>query len=204
MWEEVASRLRGMPRESLKQNGRHFLRNSMETLFLTCGEVHVADPGSPERGWRDEPRHRDGAGSAIHLSLTLFGRRDVRCETETRQRQQEAEAGDLLEESTDEEADDHRASAGGAVSAAAAPGSPRRRAVRQKSAAQAVSAVAPRPGETPAAQAAAGPALRRTPEAVIPCGPGTVYLGQAGRRCERALSTVPYILLGGLQRPWAV
>ena len=80
MWADAQGRLRALKSGELKQNGMHFMQHSMDAQFLTCGEVHVVEPGSASAGFWDEVRHRDGAGSVTHLSMTIYGRRDVRCE----------------------------------------------------------------------------------------------------------------------------
>ena len=71
------------------------------TWFLRMAEIHVTLPSipaecrapepalrfgvpglgaGPEPMWH-EPRHNDGAGSVMHMALTLYGERDVVCET---------------------------------------------------------------------------------------------------------------------------
>ena len=46
-----------------------------------AGSGGVPGPGAgPEPMWH-EPRHNDGAGSVMHMALTLYGERDVVCET---------------------------------------------------------------------------------------------------------------------------
>ena len=61
-------------------NIKQFLEEPFERMLFTSGELHVAEPGDRERGFWEEACHKDGAGSLLHLSLTVFGRRDVRCE----------------------------------------------------------------------------------------------------------------------------
>ena len=61
-------------------NMKQFLDEPFERMLFTSGELHVAEPGDRERGFWEEASHKDGAGSLLHLSLTEFGRRDVRCE----------------------------------------------------------------------------------------------------------------------------
>jgi len=68
-----------IPAEERGENGDHFLATPAREWFLSAGELHITKHGSAGAWW-DEPRHQDGAGSILHLSLTLAGRRDVRCE----------------------------------------------------------------------------------------------------------------------------
>ena len=65
-------------KDELKENGNHFLDTSFEEWFLTCGEMHMSLPGDAASGLWREPWHQDGAGSVLHLGLTLWGRRHVR------------------------------------------------------------------------------------------------------------------------------
>ena len=157
MWGEARRRLTGkFSRTKLKRNGRHFLRYPMEAHFLSCGEVHVTNPGTAEAGHWDEPRHRDGAASVVHASLTLFGRRDVRAEQSVPERSPwpavaaettEAEEEDLEQEEEEEQEDEE----GQAESAS----------------------------EDEGAQQASLEQPSGLPEVVFPCVPGTFYLGQA-------------------------
>jgi len=67
-----------LPAEVLDHlNARVLLNTPFKEWFLVPGELHVTDPGDELRTFWREPRHRDGAGSALHWSATLFGRRDT-------------------------------------------------------------------------------------------------------------------------------
>ena len=59
-------------------NGTHFLRTPLDELMLSCAELHSTWGGSVEAGFWEEPQHQDGAGSAMHMALTLWGRRVCR------------------------------------------------------------------------------------------------------------------------------
>ena len=77
-----------------KCNAQHFLDSEIESWFLPCLELQVAQPsdevlsglglpvqpveGEPRHpGMWAEPRHQDGAGSCLHLGVTLYGNRDL-------------------------------------------------------------------------------------------------------------------------------
>ena len=68
-------------------NYRSFQACDSHSWFLRCGELHVARPseftgkkGKTKQAWLHEPRHNDGLGSVMHMSLTIYGRRDVHFE----------------------------------------------------------------------------------------------------------------------------
>ena len=65
-------------------NTQHFLASHWREWFLTCGEVAVAMPQLEEGGelW-EEPEHKDGGASVLHMGMTLYGRRQLRCQRAT-------------------------------------------------------------------------------------------------------------------------
>ncbi len=78
--QQAKAVVKKLPAESLGENGQQFLNSPLGEWLLTCGELCVTYPGSEAEGFWAEPRHQDGGGSVLHLGLTLFGRRQLRCE----------------------------------------------------------------------------------------------------------------------------
>lgn len=72
-------RLGHMSKEKLGANGKDFLKRGMEEWCLTSGELAFTRPGSGDDLWA-EPEHLDGGASVLHMGVTLYGRRHVRCE----------------------------------------------------------------------------------------------------------------------------
>jgi len=62
-------------RKRLGDNGKHFVTTQAGIWCLTAGQVHIFD--SPAE--LTEPLHFDGGASVLHMGITLYGRRDVRC-----------------------------------------------------------------------------------------------------------------------------
>ena len=54
-----------------------FLQTSWDQVFCASSQIHVTDPGDDRRGYWHEARHKDGAGSACHMAITGYSRRDV-------------------------------------------------------------------------------------------------------------------------------
>lgn len=48
--------------------------------FLSCCEFTVSNPDMGDGSWWEEAPHFDGGASVMHMGLTLYGRRDLRCE----------------------------------------------------------------------------------------------------------------------------
>jgi hypothetical protein len=71
-------RLARMTKEEQGKNGNHFLETDMDEWCLTSGELNVLRPGSGDDLWA-EPEHLDGGASVLHMGVTLFGRRHIRC-----------------------------------------------------------------------------------------------------------------------------
>ena len=66
--------------ETRGQNGQAFLDTPFEQWFCTCAELVISRPSLPDGSYWVEPRHRDGGASVLHMGMTLFGRRTLRCE----------------------------------------------------------------------------------------------------------------------------
>ena len=75
--------------ENLRQhaNVRQFCETLVSEWFLTCGEVFFVRVPAPSDGDAEDPDfvfdeapHVDGAASIMHMGITLFGRRMLRCE----------------------------------------------------------------------------------------------------------------------------
>ena len=63
--------------KGLGKNHDHFLSTPMTTWCLVAGQVHIfREPGALE-----ESCHHDGGASVLHMGVTLYGRRRVRCFT---------------------------------------------------------------------------------------------------------------------------
>ena len=62
-------------------NTKHFLASHWREWFLTCGELAVTLPQLSEGDelW-EEPEHKDGGASVLHMGMTLYGRRQLRCQ----------------------------------------------------------------------------------------------------------------------------
>ena len=62
-------------------NTQRFLQSPWREWFLTCAEMAVSVPASGEGEplWQ-EPVHKDGGASVLHIGMTLYGRRHVRCQ----------------------------------------------------------------------------------------------------------------------------
>ena len=73
----VAKRQRG----KLGANGKQFMDTPAPEYFLPTAELQISNGADRSYGplW-DETRHRDGGASVLHGSLTLWGRRRIRCE----------------------------------------------------------------------------------------------------------------------------
>ena len=79
---QATFRARKLPEAASGQsNVEHFLGASVRDWFLTCGEIQLtrAGDGKDEALW-EEDAHNDGAGSVLHMGVTLWGRRAVRFE----------------------------------------------------------------------------------------------------------------------------
>ena len=65
-------------------NTKHFLESPWRGGFCPCGELTVTMPrtgAEPVRSaWWEEPQHKDGAASVLHMGMTLYGRRLLRCQ----------------------------------------------------------------------------------------------------------------------------
>ena len=71
--------------ETGQANLDDFLKASVHQWFLNCGEMHVTNAhleGEASALW-EEAAHNDGAGSVLHMGVTLWGRRDVRFEQDS-------------------------------------------------------------------------------------------------------------------------
>ena len=189
MWAEAHRRLRVLSFARQGRNGRHFLRFPIDAHFLSCGEVHVTWAGSAEAGYWDEPRHRDGAASVVHLSLTLFGRRDVRCEQSLPARSPwpaiaeeaaETKATDLEGEEEAEQEDEEGTDC--------EEGSDGRRTMEDM---RAEGTDCEEDSAEEGAEQVAPEQKSGMPEVVLPCVPGTVYLGQASRGILRRRPPLP-------------
>ena len=156
LWSDAQVRLSGFCASALGDNGAHVLRHSVERQIFSVGEIHVTEPGDSARGFWDEPRHQDGARSILHLSLTLFGRRDVRCENgRTWQVPYDEDAEGTEEEKQEED----------------------RRGAPGEGATETASAEPRAEGDAAASEEMDGAA--GSAEIIMPCVPGTVYMGQA-------------------------
>ena len=56
-------------------NGTHFLSTPLNDIMMSSAELHSTWGGNVEEGFWEEPEHQDGAGSGMHMALTLWGRR---------------------------------------------------------------------------------------------------------------------------------
>ena len=71
--------VRKISRDERGANGQNFLETPMADWCLSCAELNITNPGAGADLW-EEPLHKDGGASVLHLGLTLYGRRDVRFE----------------------------------------------------------------------------------------------------------------------------
>jgi hypothetical protein len=84
-----AFRLRGkhllyrLPEEERGPNGNHFMSLDVEEWFGNCAELVVLMPSRPDGSFVEEELHSDGGASVLHMGLTLYGRRLLRCEQGT-------------------------------------------------------------------------------------------------------------------------
>ncbi len=72
-------RLYRLSEETRDKNGLGFMTMQAEQWFANCGELCVSVPKNADGSYWAEPEHCDGGASVLHLGLTLFGRRHVRC-----------------------------------------------------------------------------------------------------------------------------
>lgn len=72
--------VRRLRKDTWGNNGQHFLDSSLEEWFCTAGELCVMRADNEDGSFWEEPRHRDGAASVLHMGVTLYGRRRLRCE----------------------------------------------------------------------------------------------------------------------------
>ena len=61
------------------KNVAFFLNTPWREWMLTSGEVTVTTPQLPDGKMWSEPLHNDGGMSVLHMGITLWGRRDLRC-----------------------------------------------------------------------------------------------------------------------------
>ena len=59
------------------KNAEHFLQTPATSWCLVAGQLHIFD----KPGDLHEPQHHDGGASILHMGVTLYGRRRVRCFT---------------------------------------------------------------------------------------------------------------------------
>ena len=71
--------VRRLPSASRGRNGDEFLEMELSDWFASCGELCITKPGCQEEGFWDEPEHKDGGASVMHVGLTLYGRRALAC-----------------------------------------------------------------------------------------------------------------------------
>ena len=67
--------VRALKGDALGENGQHFLDTPFDSWFGACAELCISET----TGW-NEDLHKDGGASVLHLGVTLWGRRIVRCE----------------------------------------------------------------------------------------------------------------------------
>ena len=76
----MADRLRamatGLPPDGADENRRHFLQQPVASWFLNAAELCITEAAG---SWQ-EPLHQDGAASAVHMGVTLWGRRLMVCQ----------------------------------------------------------------------------------------------------------------------------
>jgi hypothetical protein len=80
-----ALRLRGknllyrLSEEERGPNGNHFMSLDVDEWFGNCAELVVLMPSRPDGSFVQEELHTDGGASVLHMGLTLYGRRLLRC-----------------------------------------------------------------------------------------------------------------------------
>lgn len=82
MTHQAKVAVRRLSREVVEApNTEHFLSAPWRDWLLTCAELTVARPqlADGEPLW-EEPEHKDGGASILHMGMTLYGRRDLRCQ----------------------------------------------------------------------------------------------------------------------------
>jgi len=80
MNQAAATVVRKLGAAALGENGADFLHTPLNEWLLTCGELCISRAGGEGEDMWNEPRHKDGGGSVLHLGITLFGKRLLRCE----------------------------------------------------------------------------------------------------------------------------
>ena len=66
----------------LGDNGQHFIDSLMENWFCCCAELTLTNAITEDEEvitYWEEDEHPDGGSSVFGMSLTLYGRRDLRC-----------------------------------------------------------------------------------------------------------------------------
>ncbi len=71
--------VRQLSEEDRGRNGDQFLSQNFREWFCSCGELVFVQPGCKSAGFWAEPEHQDGGASILHLGVTLYGRRLLRC-----------------------------------------------------------------------------------------------------------------------------
>ena len=61
------------------ENGRLFLKMTIEEWFCSSCELTLTDAFDMSTGYLEEDKHEDGCMSLFHSGLTLAGRRDLHC-----------------------------------------------------------------------------------------------------------------------------
>lgn len=74
---KVGAKRLGFARQG--QNGKTFLRQSLEEWFLSACEFAFIDAHNAVDGYLVEEKHRDGSMSVFHVGLTFSGARDLIC-----------------------------------------------------------------------------------------------------------------------------
>ncbi len=72
-------RLYRLTEETRGKNGAQFMELKADDWFANCGELCISVPKNADGSYCAAPEHMDGGASVLHLGLTLFGRRHVRC-----------------------------------------------------------------------------------------------------------------------------
>ena len=75
LWENVKIRLRTLPRGRRGQNGQHALDSNWKDVGLASGNLFLTQAN----GSFLEDAHCDGGAGIIHMGMTLFGARNLRC-----------------------------------------------------------------------------------------------------------------------------
>lgn len=80
MVHEAKKAIRRLPEEVQAQaNAQAVLTGDWRTWFLTCGELTFSNPVMPDGGRWEEALHNDGGASVMHMGITVYGRRLLRC-----------------------------------------------------------------------------------------------------------------------------